>query len=69
MEPDEKAMKRFKEPDPVLHSQLRLAVVSLLMRVESAEFTFIRNIRSPQGCTEFHRVDHCEKQCNSVKTP
>lgn len=35
-------MARFKELDPVLHSQLRLAVVSLLMGVESAEFTFIR---------------------------
>lgn len=35
-------MVRFKELDPVLHSQLRLAVVSLLIGVESAEFTFIR---------------------------
>lgn len=35
-------MTRFKELDPVLHSQLRLAVVSLLMSVEVAEFTFIR---------------------------
>lgn len=35
-------MVRFKELDPVLHSQLRLAVVSLLMSVELAEFTFIR---------------------------
>jgi DNA-binding transcriptional ArsR family regulator len=35
-------MTRFKELDPVLHSQLRLAVVSLLMGVEVAEFTYIR---------------------------
>ena len=35
-------MARFKELDPVLHSQLRLAVVSLLMGVVVAEFTFIR---------------------------
>jgi DNA-binding transcriptional ArsR family regulator len=35
-------MTRFKELDPVLHSQLRLAIVSLLIGVESAEFTFIR---------------------------
>jgi len=34
-------MARFKELDPVLHSQLRLAVVSLLMGVEVAEFKFI----------------------------
>ncbi|HYW95436.1 MAG TPA: transcriptional regulator [Bacteroidales bacterium] len=35
-------MKSFKPLDPVLHSQLRLAVVSILMNVEMAEFTFIR---------------------------
>jgi DNA-binding MarR family transcriptional regulator len=33
----------FKELDPLLHSQLRLAVVSLLMSVDSAEFTFIKD--------------------------
>lgn len=32
----------FKELDPILHSQLRLAVMSLLMSVREAEFTFIR---------------------------
>lgn len=32
----------FKELDPLLHSQLRLAVMSLLISLESAEFTFIR---------------------------
>jgi len=35
-------MTRFKELDPVLHSQLRLAVISLLMSVESADFSYIR---------------------------
>ncbi len=35
-------MTRFKELDPILHSQLRLAVVSLLMGTELAEFTYIR---------------------------
>ena len=33
----------FKELDPILHSQLRLAVVSLLISVKEAEFTFIRD--------------------------
>jgi len=28
--------------DPLLHSQLRLGVMSLLMSVESAEFTFLK---------------------------
>jgi DNA-binding transcriptional ArsR family regulator len=32
----------FKELDPILHSQLRLAVVSLLIGVKEAEFTFIK---------------------------
>lgn len=32
----------FKELDPLLHSELRLAIVSLLVGVESAEFTFIK---------------------------
>ena len=32
----------FKDLDPILHSQLRLAIVSLLISVKEAEFTFIR---------------------------
>lgn len=32
----------FKDLDPLLHSQLRLAVMSLLMSVEEAEFTFLK---------------------------
>ena len=32
----------FKELDPILHSQLRLAVVSLLISVKEDEFTFIK---------------------------
>ncbi|HRE67005.1 MAG TPA: transcriptional regulator [Cyclobacteriaceae bacterium] len=32
----------FKDLDPLLHSQLRLAVVSLLISVDSAEFTWLR---------------------------
>ncbi len=32
----------FKDLDPILHSQLRLAVVSLLISVKEAEFTFLK---------------------------
>jgi DNA-binding transcriptional ArsR family regulator len=32
----------FKELDPILHSQLRLAVMSLLIGVQEAEFTFLK---------------------------
>ena len=35
-------MSEFKDLDPILHSQLRLAVISLLIGVKEAEFTFIR---------------------------
>ena len=32
----------FKELDPILHSQLRLAIISLLISVREAEFTFLK---------------------------
>lgn len=32
----------FKELNPLLHSELRLAVVSLLIGVESADFVYLR---------------------------
>lgn len=33
----------FKELNPLLHSELRLAVMSILIGVESADFVFMRN--------------------------
>ena len=35
-------MSYFKALDPLLHSQLRLAVMSLLLGIESAEFVYIK---------------------------
>ena len=35
-------MIQFKDLELLLHSQLRLAVMSLLIGVESAEFTFLK---------------------------
>ena len=32
----------FKDLDPILHSQLRLAIVSLLVSVKEAEFTYLK---------------------------
>ncbi|HVU54390.1 MAG TPA: transcriptional regulator [Puia sp.] len=32
----------FKDLDPILHSQLRLAVVSVLITVKEAEFTYLK---------------------------
>lgn len=35
-------MKMFKDLNPLLHSQLRLAVMSILISVEEADFTFLK---------------------------
>jgi len=35
-------MTPFKELDPLLHSQLRLAVMSLLISVEEADFSYLK---------------------------
>ncbi|MBN8834182.1 MAG: transcriptional regulator [Niastella sp. SCN 39-18] len=32
----------FKDLDPLLHSQLRLAIISLLIGLKEAEFTFLK---------------------------
>ncbi len=32
----------FKDLDPILHSQLRLSIVSILMTVDKANFSFIK---------------------------
>jgi DNA-binding transcriptional ArsR family regulator len=34
----------FNDLDPILHSQLRLAIISTLMGVEEAEFTAIKEM-------------------------
>ena len=33
----------FEELDPLLHSQLRLAVMSILISVDEADFVYLRN--------------------------
>ncbi len=35
-------MINFSPLDPILHAQLRLAVVSILIRVSEADFTFLK---------------------------
>ena len=39
----------FKPLDPLLHSELRLAVVSLLISAEEAEFPYIKVERTFKG--------------------
>lgn len=41
----------MKELDPLLHSQLRLAVMSILMSVEEADFVYLRERQSRQQAT------------------
>jgi DNA-binding transcriptional ArsR family regulator len=36
-------MRSFKELDPILHAQLRLAVMSLLVSAGEAEFTLLKD--------------------------
>ena len=33
----------YKDLDPILHSQLRLAIVSILVQVDQAEFTYLKD--------------------------
>lgn len=35
-------MNMFKDLDPILHSQLRLSIISILITVDEADFTFIK---------------------------
>ena len=44
----------FKNLDPILHSQVRLAIMSILIRVSSAEFSFLlENIETTKGNLSF----------------
>lgn len=36
-------MSSFKDLNPILHSQLRLAVISLLVKERSSDFTSVKN--------------------------
>ncbi|HCT93542.1 MAG: transcriptional regulator [Bacteroidetes bacterium GWE2_39_28] len=39
----------FKDLDPLLHSQLRLAVISILISVEEADFVYLREKTGSTG--------------------
>ncbi len=51
----------FKSLDPLLHSQLRLAIVSLLISVESADFTFIKEKTGATAGNLSVQIDKLEK--------
>lgn len=44
----------FKDLDPLLHSQVRLAIMSILIGVKSAEFSYLlENIKTSKGNLSF----------------
>jgi DNA-binding MarR family transcriptional regulator len=48
----------YRQIDDILHSRIRLAVVSVLARCEEAEFTYIRDT---VGATDGNLTTHCKK--------
>lgn len=51
----------FKSLDPLLHSQLRLAIISLLISVEEADFTFIKEKTAATAGNLSVQIDKLEK--------
>lgn len=51
----------FKSLDPLLHSQLRLAIVSLLISVEEADFTYIKEKTDSTSGNLSVQIDKLEK--------
>ena len=44
----------FKNLDPILHSQVRLAIMTILVQVKSAEFSYLlENIETTKGNLSF----------------
>lgn len=44
----------FKNLDPLLHSQVRLSIMTILLKVKSAEFSFLlENIETTKGNLSF----------------
>ena len=54
-------MDNFKSLDPLLHSQLRLAIMSLLISLESADFVFIREKTGATAGNISVQLDKLEK--------
>jgi len=58
----------FKDLDPILHSQVRLAIMSLLMNVKSAEFSFLlENINTTKGNLSFQLTKLKEAEYIEIK--
>lgn len=51
----------FNKLDPLLHSELRLAVISILISVKSAEFVFLRDKTKATAGNLSVQIDKLEK--------
>ncbi|MFN4972301.1 MAG: winged helix-turn-helix domain-containing protein [Bacteroidota bacterium] len=51
----------YKELDPILHSQLRLAIMSILMAVEEAEFNYLKEKTNATSGNLSVQVDKLKK--------
>jgi DNA-binding HxlR family transcriptional regulator len=51
-------MAKFKEIDPLLHSRIRLAIMSVLMAVEEADFNYLKETT---GATDGNLSTHLYK--------
>ncbi len=51
----------FKELNPLLHSELRLAVMSILLGVEEADFVFIREQTGASAGNLSVQIDKLQK--------
>ena len=51
----------FKELDPLLHSELRLGVMSILLGVEEADFVYLREQTGATGGNLSVQIDKLEK--------
>ena len=54
----------MKELDPLLHSQLRLAIMSLLLSVEEADFVWLKEKTEATAgnlSAAHHMLDHRER--------
>ncbi|MBL4710692.1 MAG: transcriptional regulator [Flavobacteriales bacterium] len=51
----------FKDLDPLLHSQLRLGIMSILMAVEHADFTYLKEKTNATAGNVSVQIDKLEK--------
>lgn len=58
----------FKDLDPLLHSQVRLAIMSILVSVKTAEFSFLlENINTTKGNLSFQMSKLSEAKYIEIK--